>query len=498
MSIIKVVSPSGWDFDCPVAMQVKTSSRGLVGQDRRNFIKRASSHAFLPYLDSVKFAADEIPVHLIALGASEAYGFNRNGDGFKEACCKKYHDTFVKFARFYRNHKNKDTQISYGTVKLSAYNPEMRRVELLCALNAEKSAAERNGGFVADQEMEKLARGEDLDVSMACRVPYDECSYCKHQARTRDEYCKSASCGGGGQFDNLTKIVKAGGDMHHMGVYNDHPTWFDISNVFRRADRIAQGGKADYLLKAAFDANFYDYGGAKLAEELGIVAPLPVLLSQDTMLPTEWLPYVAEQVKLAYGLDLLERQMGDTGERWRAFDVRVQPPLDFAPLGLDSPAPEKVAAALGALADQDIVIPLRDFARLTKRAELTVPAAGRLTGVYGRMINDGSLERRLSDNRYAPAEKLATAKQRQEAGRLASTHALKQSAVENRCYLSAIRQYDKPQVEKTASDVPGAEDLARDYAVYKAAALRRIASRTSSADEFLLTARLSVLQNQAV
>jgi hypothetical protein len=169
MAHIKFVSPSGWEFDRQIVVPVKIGSRGLIGNDRRDFLKTAS-HSFLPQIDNYKFASDEIPVHLIALGASEAYGPNRNGDAFKEATCKKYHDTFVKFAKFFRNHKNKPERGDpfYGHVKASAYNDDMRRVELLCALNATKAAADRNGGLVADTEVEKIARGEDFPVSMAC------------------------------------------------------------------------------------------------------------------------------------------------------------------------------------------------------------------------------------------------------------------------------------------------------------------------------------------
>src|SRR5437764_590342 len=180
MAHVKIVSPSGWDqFEGNVARLVKIASGGLRGHDRSEFIKRAgaSSNVFLPFLDSVKIAKDEEPVHVIALGAEEAYGPNRNGDAFDEHTCKTGHDSFVKFARWYRNHKNKDPKQSYGIIKLSAYNPQMRRVELLVALNKEKSAAERNGGFVADKELAKLARDEDIAVSMACRVPYDVCTY---------------------------------------------------------------------------------------------------------------------------------------------------------------------------------------------------------------------------------------------------------------------------------------------------------------------------------
>jgi len=169
MSIIKFVSPSGWDFQQRILTPIKVSSRGLIGADRTEFLKTAS-HSFADQLDQLKFAKDEVPVHLIALGASEAYGPNRNGDGFKEAACRKYHDTFVKFAKFYRNHKNKAERGDpyYGIVKASAYNEDMRRVELLCSLNAEKSAVDRNGGFIADAELEKLANGGDYPVSMAC------------------------------------------------------------------------------------------------------------------------------------------------------------------------------------------------------------------------------------------------------------------------------------------------------------------------------------------
>jgi len=507
MAMVKIVSPCGWDFDGPVVSLVKVASRGLRGHDRDLFIKRAygSANVFLPYLDSVKFAADEEPVHLIALGASEAYGANRNGDGFKEATCKACHDTFVKFARFYRNHKNKDTAISYGHVKLSAYNPVMRRVELLVALNKEKSAVDRNGGFVADKELEKLAKGQDIPVSMACRVPYDICSECGNKARTRDEYCKAASCPGGGCSENLTKLVKKGSDVRHVHVDNPTPHWFDISAVFRPADRIAYGSRADWLQKAAADAWDGSYGtdGAKMATDLQVMAPLAVVLAMDTMLPGEWTPYLGDQVKIAHGLDLMEQRehLHVHDEVKRAFAADMQPDVDLVALDLISDNQQKVAAALGALADQKIVLSLRDFARMTKRADFTDDAGSCLKGVYGRMIADGSLEKRLAQNKYAPAEKLASVKQRQLAATMRQTYALEKHAVDHRCQVSALRQHRLPESkstfwnEKKAHDNTTAEELARDYAIYKVAALRRISQFD---DEFLLTARLSACQNQVV
>lgn len=229
MGMVKIVNPGGWDFGRQIAQEIKVSSRGLIGNDRRDFLKVAS-HEFVDMIDNIKIAKDEVPVHLIALGAYEAYGPNRNGDGFKEAALKKYHPTFVKHAMWYRNHKNKDPRKSYGIVKASAYNDPMRRVELLSLLNKEASAAERNGGFVADLELEKIARGEDIPVSMACRVPHDVCSGCGHKARTRAEYCTGQTCKYGGCKDNLTKIAE---DGHILSVFNPTPTFFDISKVYR-------------------------------------------------------------------------------------------------------------------------------------------------------------------------------------------------------------------------------------------------------------------------
>jgi hypothetical protein len=379
----------------------------------------------------------------------------------------------------------------------------MRRVELLCELPTTKEAAERLGcNGMADKEMEKLAKGDDIAVSMACRVPYDVCSGCGNKARTRDEYCKSASCKYGGCFDNLTKLVKTANDVHVLHVDNVNPTFFDISHVWRPADRIAYGGRADYV-KQAFDSAFFERDGAKMANDLGIVAPMSVIVAQDTMLPGQWTPHLAAMIKLAHGMAALEQQ----SEKWagddvrRAFSADVQPDLDLASLELDSPKQEKVAAALGALADQKIVLSLRDFGRMTKRAMLVDDAGKCLRGVYYRMIEDGSLEQRLSACKYLPAEKLASANQRKVAARISSTYSLEKTAVDRRCTVSIVRGHQVPVPksvfwnEKKAHDSVLAEELARDYACYKVAALHRIADTDS---DFPLTIRVALCQNQVI
>ena len=156
-------------MDDPVQF-VKLSSRGLVGHDRREFLeKRAAAPIFADKLASLQLKPGDVPIHVIAVGATEGYGENRNGDAFSEATCKKAHETFVKHARFYRNHKNKDPKKSFGKVALSAYNDRMRRIELLILGNGTKEAAERNGGLVMRSELqEKLDSRDPIAVSMAC------------------------------------------------------------------------------------------------------------------------------------------------------------------------------------------------------------------------------------------------------------------------------------------------------------------------------------------
>lgn len=180
----KLVVPGAQDFGAGVARLVKVAADGRFGaNDLAAFVKRAG-HEFVDHLRRHPLAPGEVPIHLIAIGATEFYGPNRNGDGFKEACLKKYTHTFVtkpvtrEGAYFYRDHNNKNPLKSYGTVKAAFYNPVMHRSELLVALNGTQEAADRNHGLLADRELEKLARDDDGDVfgvSMACRVPFDVC-----------------------------------------------------------------------------------------------------------------------------------------------------------------------------------------------------------------------------------------------------------------------------------------------------------------------------------
>jgi hypothetical protein len=493
MAHVKFVSPSGWDFDQQIITPVKYGSRGLIGNDRSDFLKIASP-SFVNQLDNIKFAKDEVPVHLIALGASEAYGPNRNGDGFKEATCRKYHPTFVKFAKFFRNHKNKPERGDpyYGTVKASAYNEDMRRVELICALNAEKSAADRTGGLLADVELEKIARGEDFPVSMACRVPHDTCSFCKHAAKHRGEYCTREKCAAGGCKSNLTRLVKIGNDLHHLHVDNPDPTWFDISRVFRPADRIAYGGRADYLTKAASDTNCVDVQ-EYIKASASSTAPLDVILYQSGA-HGNWSERHTAYIKLAYALASLEgKEMSGDVNKYRPFIGKPIPVEKMAAFGSD-----KCNAQLGAMADRQIILSLQNYATLSGHADLVKSASVILPTIYSRMTQDESLPLLVESGACDFIDKTANEDARMLAAYIYPEHSLSKQACDDRSFLSCIRGHSAPEslpFEKSASCGEAATELAKDYAMYKLAALWRTAA---SDVDFPLTVRLSLRQNQCL
>lgn len=169
MAFVKYIGPEYYEntlVEKPIE-QIKVSSKGLIGADRRALEKRAGK-----LFDYDKIVSElkpgEIPIHVIALGCDEIYGPNRNGDTFSKEACKKFHNTFVKLGHWFRNHKHDDPKKSYGIVKASAYNELEGRIELIAALNGTKEAARANDGKVATEEMNLLASERDLPVSMAC------------------------------------------------------------------------------------------------------------------------------------------------------------------------------------------------------------------------------------------------------------------------------------------------------------------------------------------
>ena len=205
----------------------------------------------LAFMATVKPDPNLVYVLVNALGASEVWGQNINGDVFPEyalthvpdgwdqipvgavdrrmaavtAMSPQYGHTTFYNSNAFKHHANKDPNKGFGRVVMTAWNDSMKRVEIIIALD--RRLAEING---ATDIIEKIENGEYPDVSMGCKVPFDICTICGHKSKTRNDYCEHAK-------NMMGKILP---DGRIVGVINTLPRFFDISFVFIGADRTAK------------------------------------------------------------------------------------------------------------------------------------------------------------------------------------------------------------------------------------------------------------------
>jgi intein/homing endonuclease len=142
------------------------------------------------YIAGLKPRNDSQYVLLNAMGASEWWGSNINGDAFTEASLihkpegwtgnpnvdrEKARDWAYGFPTFYfahpyAHHRNKDAKRAFGDVELAAWHPRMKRVELVARVDKDK--CDQFGGTGV---WDKLRAGDLPDVSMGAKVPFDTC-----------------------------------------------------------------------------------------------------------------------------------------------------------------------------------------------------------------------------------------------------------------------------------------------------------------------------------
>lgn len=486
--MVKLILPGSQDLHMPQVQMMKMGSNGLRGNDLNDFIKRAG--ASIAYeMSKVAMSPGEVPIHLIALGATEWFGFNRNFDGFTEDSCKKYHKTFEKHARFYRNHQNKDKKKSYGTIKLAVYNEDMHRIELLIGLNGTKEAAERNGGLVADKELEKLASNlNDFSVSMATQVPYDVCVNCGNKAKTRADYCTGTDEGGQCKYGGVKNKM---GLVHEDGSINavDNPInkWIDLSDVYRGADRTAfVFGKLEKSASARI------MGGAELAELAGVTAPLDLSFTNFSDRKLH------EQLKIASDLaDIEQKYLSNRKTKHADYKGLSTSLAGISGLARDT---KQCSQALKALAQQKIAMSLTDFIQFVsnvdrqqaeKTAEALTPYLPKLfTTAYQ---DQDFLQPALATNPFSVSDKEPNTDLKNWAEKQAINGSLKPQFVERRKWQQAIRE----ERVKTSSSIltpesEAAKGLLLPYALYKIAFLHEIKDSDS---DFELTEDLVIRQN---
>ena len=198
-------------------------------------------------------------IHLVALGDSEAYPMNRNGDLFPKEACQKYYNTFVEHGHVFEHHRNKDPKKAIGQIKAAAYNPDMHRIELYIWADNDK----------AHDHLERLEKTGEVPFSMAAKVPWDRCSCC---GAIRERPGDKSEC------DHIKyQLGKIAEDGTQIGTYNDEPTWFDISFVGRPADRIAWNLKTASAMPEDLTLN----SSVKQAEVEGYVLPDDLAIESD-------------------------------------------------------------------------------------------------------------------------------------------------------------------------------------------------------------------------
>ena len=476
--MIKVIPSGSFDFGIPVASLIDLHTRGI---DRAWMIKRAS--VLTRELMDLRPKDGHAFIHLISLGAQEAYGANRNGDGFpekrgtyellnpKQGTPKiiqmadglvNRHSTFTKFGHVFKHHQNDDPKKKIGDIYAEAYNPEMKRGELVIDVPMNDKAREEMGAIPHDwsSKVDKLASGKDIAFSMACKVAYDICSNCGNRSPNRRMYCEHLA-------DHMSDLTKEG---HQNFAINDVPDFFDISDVFRPADRIAWS-----LRKvAALSENYPPIGGAALAEAWGLD------------LPPGWLDLSSTEASFkraaARKLADMEKQIDAVATGLN--NSHINQLHHGAPCGnIPSKAMEvlksvKLGEALQALGDAQILLGFDDFLTLVAETKMGSAAGDiglvkkMLPGLYDRLVKSGEIEECVTDSAYDLLHTAVPRRVKDAVWELMKDHSFAPECVEKRAQVSVIRGRAlalPTRAEKQAAVQAPSSLLAKEYAKYQLA-----------------------------
>lgn len=209
-------------------------------------VKTASSNAITrQMLDECKPDKDHFLVHFVGVGDFEKYGFNKNADAYPKKANETRYKTFETHAHLFREHNSDHPSKAIGQIKKAMYNPEMGRIEMAAWVNIKKAA----------EEYEKAKSGETLSSSLGCHIPFDRDNISGKLSKTPREYEPWMRSRPGQYIDEWD-----GRPIHKYAfVFNDEPTYFDLSIVAKPAERIAHyleyrfnnDEEANKLIKAA-------------------------------------------------------------------------------------------------------------------------------------------------------------------------------------------------------------------------------------------------------
>jgi len=285
-----------------------------------------------------------------------------------------------------------------------------------------------------------------------CRVPHDICSACGNRAKNRAEYCDHLK-------NHMTEIMKSG---HQVFAINDEPTFFDISRVFKPADRIA------YSLRkvASIDVK----GGAQLAEELGV--KIPVRVFEDLA------PKMAAKLASARKLAEIEKKIDSLASGGN--NIHLKSMLPACPCGslpgnvMEALRDVKLGTALRGLADAKICLSLEDFIKLVmgeKAEPLTSEFTGlksSLPGMFGRLLDSGEAEECAANDSYDSPNTAIPQRLKEVLRSVSDSFSMDENPAQGRMKITIIRGTIPSLARVKAAAVSASKShLLTEYAAYQ-------------------------------
>jgi len=333
-------------------------------------------------------------------------------------------------------------------------------------------------------------------ASHNCRVSHDICSICGNKARTREDYC--------------THMKKMAGqilsDGRQVCVDNPSPTFFDISWVFRPADRIAYG------LRKVASSDIVT--GAELAETEGLYLPKSIIPSGQASKHAGFKRAVLRKLcDIEKQIDGAVKGIDFNGDGSQLIKLRGA----FSP-EVSSTTQEKEAVSrlekengnrlsymLTGLAKSAVSLSVEDFLKVVmgeKAASIDEGSVKKeLPGIYTKLTDEGLGDEICSDGTYDPGSSIAGLPKEVEAAinSMIPGMSLSEAPVQKRVTIISIRKLSKPELTrpsricsiKEATAECATEALAKEYAKYKLSLLADLTKRGDSD----LSIGLGVLQN---
>ena len=462
--MVKFTSNNDFDFGM--------ESVALLKDFGNNELVKRASHRDL-FKGKYEKTPGQEDLHIIALGAYEGTGQNRNGDCFLEKDCEKNYKCFQEAGRaVHRHHKNKPSDPKYGNIKAAAYNKKMRRIELVIGLDRDKCAD------ILD-EQEKTGNS---NWSMAAKLGSDLCSWCGHRAKTDNDRCEHIPA-------NLGEINKEG-EMCSM-INSPDPRWFEISYVKRPADRIGMS-----LSKLASAVTYKPMSTSDYLNLYGdIYIPDDLILSKKASDKRELLQKLSDIEKHVDAIS----QSAPTSNKDKFIKEhghKIKYTENIDDVSMDTLRKMEPSAVLKTLAENKIFFSPEDFAtylfngRVGK--EHIEGMKTHLPHIFSNLEKDDS-GKATNDERYEPSCMSSIPSELKALmSKLTEGHSLSEGPAVRRIMMISITGDMKPHKEEISKEA-GDLELARQYGIYKLAALNYLNDEGKLDDELMLNV---VLQDQ--